>query len=326
MPARLPGRCFDIDLVVTSDGEVLASHPDDLRAALGPAAAGWGSLREGIRAHTLAEVRAAGADEERVPTVQLVLQVGRRAGGRGRLASGLLERALPRGLGAGGFRGLAGWLPGWLAGVAAGGWRPWKRIFADHRGKLLRPALSLPPVPPFPAPPSLPPIQLLSDLIAEDDEAWEKLPDDYSLLPLLLLELKGAAFAPGALKAIAASASEEKVARHVALFVASDAQLAAARDAGFKGPLARAFMVRAGLGAPGQRLLFQSLLACPALLYAALSPLSCCRCVSSPVMPMPSPLCLLCPPPLSFRTRRTPAPRSAPTRWSPLRCWPPPSA
>ena len=78
----------------------------------------------------------------------------------------------------------------------------------------------------------------------EDDEAWDKLPDDYALLPLLLVELKGPAFAPEALAAIAAAAAAEKVTRHVALFVASDAQLAAARDAGFKGPLIRAFMVR----------------------------------------------------------------------------------
>ena len=60
---------------------MLAAHPDDLQAALGPAAAAWGSLREGVGAHSLAEVRAAGGDEEHVPTIQLVLQVSDR--GRG---------------------------------------------------------------------------------------------------------------------------------------------------------------------------------------------------------------------------------------------------
>lgn len=81
-------RCFDIDFVATSDGALLASHPDDLQRALPGPRFEW--LRETVGQHSLEEIREAGADEERYPTLEPVLQVGvadngeGERGGRGR--------------------------------------------------------------------------------------------------------------------------------------------------------------------------------------------------------------------------------------------------
>jgi hypothetical protein len=68
---RLPSRCYDIDGVATADGEVLATHPDDLAAAARRLA--MPDPERAASAGTLQQLRAAGLDEERFPTVQEVV-------------------------------------------------------------------------------------------------------------------------------------------------------------------------------------------------------------------------------------------------------------
>lgn len=63
--------CFDIDFTLTADGQLLATHPDDLASALAPALPG-GAGR--IPELSLAELRAAGADEERFPTAEALIK------------------------------------------------------------------------------------------------------------------------------------------------------------------------------------------------------------------------------------------------------------
>ncbi|KAI7837856.1 hypothetical protein COHA_008343 [Chlorella ohadii] len=68
--------CYDVDFMLTSDGQLLATHPDDLAAAL-EAAAGSAAvgLRSRMRSMTLAELRAAGADEDQFPTADALIKV-----------------------------------------------------------------------------------------------------------------------------------------------------------------------------------------------------------------------------------------------------------
>jgi hypothetical protein len=70
--------CYDVDFMQTADGQLLATHPDDLAAALEAAAsraAAAVGLRNRMRGMTLAELRAAGADEERFPTADALIKV-----------------------------------------------------------------------------------------------------------------------------------------------------------------------------------------------------------------------------------------------------------
>lgn len=52
-------RCFDADFILTADGQLLATHPDDLAAALGPKREGWCCL------HTLAAAASHGSSSSR---------------------------------------------------------------------------------------------------------------------------------------------------------------------------------------------------------------------------------------------------------------------
>ena len=68
--------CYDIDFVQTRDGQLVASHPDDLQAALAAGAAGQAAGGPPpLGQWSLAELRAAGADEERFPTADALIKV-----------------------------------------------------------------------------------------------------------------------------------------------------------------------------------------------------------------------------------------------------------
>lgn len=70
--------CYDVDFMQTADGQLLATHPDDLAAALEAAASSMAAavgLRNRMRGMTLAELRSAGADEERFPTADALIKV-----------------------------------------------------------------------------------------------------------------------------------------------------------------------------------------------------------------------------------------------------------
>jgi hypothetical protein len=64
-------RCFDIDFLQAADGALLATHPEDLQAALA------GKLEGDAGLHSLAELRAAGASKDRIPTADALIKVGR---------------------------------------------------------------------------------------------------------------------------------------------------------------------------------------------------------------------------------------------------------
>ncbi|PSC67682.1 glycerophosphodiester phosphodiesterase isoform A [Micractinium conductrix] len=67
--------CYDIDFILTSDGSLLATHPSDMQAAIDAAGKG-GSKDMAARSHEhpLADIRAAGADEERFPTAETLIK------------------------------------------------------------------------------------------------------------------------------------------------------------------------------------------------------------------------------------------------------------
>lgn len=67
--------CYDVDFVQTRDGQLVASHPQDLLAAV--AAAGKAQPPRQLGEWSLAELRAAGADEERFPTADALIKVRR---------------------------------------------------------------------------------------------------------------------------------------------------------------------------------------------------------------------------------------------------------
>ncbi|GAB4814174.1 hypothetical protein N2152v2_001220 [Parachlorella kessleri] len=153
-------KCFDIDFVATADGHLLASHPDDLQQAL--PAGQFGKLSETVGQHTLAAIRQGGADEERYPTMEAVLQV---------------------------------------------------------MGKLIE---------------------------SEEDKFWLKEGGhlDYSRLPGIFMDLKGPAFSQAAVQRVAATAEEQRILAHVALFVMGPEQEGVAMQAGYQGPLIRGYADR----------------------------------------------------------------------------------
>ncbi|KAL4440283.1 hypothetical protein ABPG75_003284 [Micractinium tetrahymenae] len=69
--------CFDIDFVQTSDGQLLATHPEDLQAAVLSTAGkpSMANLASHVHDFSLEQLRAAGADEERFPTANTLIKV-----------------------------------------------------------------------------------------------------------------------------------------------------------------------------------------------------------------------------------------------------------
>ena len=141
-------------------------------------------------------------------------------------------------------------------------------------------------------------------------------------LPIILMDLKGPAFAPGAIAAAGAAAAGAGVAPHAALFVLSPEQervalAAAAPGGGWQGPLIRGFLVRAcvwggasvcvcgGGGGEGKGRL-------PGAADSAGAPRATPRTIARPRSIPP-------PPSLSTPGRRGPQPSSRPRLPAPLR-------
>ena len=116
-------RCFDIDFLQAADGALLATHPEDLQAALA------GKLEGDAGLHSLAELRTAGASEDRIPTADALIKVGRVSAPApvpgGRLC----------------WQSVGGWLWGWVGGKHATA-RQFcvtnLRIFANFAWKICR--------------------------------------------------------------------------------------------------------------------------------------------------------------------------------------------
>jgi hypothetical protein len=101
-------------------------------------------------------------------------------------------------------------------------------------------------------------------------------------LPIIFLDLKGAAFSKEGVQEIGAAAEELRIEPHVALFVMGPDQEALVAQAGYKGPLIRGYLVREGRGPArgGAGALHRRLLLL--LLLCSLAPLLVWHCSAPP--------------------------------------------